>query len=84
MSRSPLHGENNGLQQSAVCSLHFVLTDLTIVLVLIMMMMMMMMMMMISACKKLEFQFILCASCFHILIAWGHFLLVSVNDFVRG
>ena len=81
MSRSPLHGENNGLQQSAVCSLHFVLTDPTIVLVLIMMMMMMMM---ISACKKLEFQFILCASCFHILIAWGHFLLVSVNDFVRG
>ena len=48
------------------------------------MMMMMMMMMMTRACKILEFQFVLCASYFHILIAWGHFLLVSVNDFVRG
>ena len=28
LSRSHLHGENNGLQQSAVCSLHFVRTKL--------------------------------------------------------
>ena len=73
---------------AAVCSPHFVLTDPTIILVLIMMMMMMAMMMMMTmmtrACKILEFQFVLCASYFHILIAWGHFLLVSVNDFVRG
>ena len=46
--------------------------------------MMMMMIMMTRACKKLEFQLVLCTSCSHILIAWGHFLLVLVNDFVTG
>ena len=41
-------------------------------------------MMMTSARKKLEFQLVLCASGSHIFIAWGHFLLVLVNDFVTG
>ena len=48
------------------------------------MMIMMMMMKMIRACKKLEFQLVLCASGFHILLAWGHFMLVLINDFVSG
>ena len=48
------------------------------------MMIMMMMMMMTTACKKLEFQLVLCATGSHILLAWGHFLLVLVNDFVSG
>ena len=48
MSQSHLHGENNGLQQSAVCSLHFVLTDPTIILVLIMMMTMVMLIKMVN------------------------------------
>ena len=34
--------------------------------------------------KKIEFQLVLWASSFHISFAQGHFLLVSVNDFIRG
>ena len=34
--------------------------------------------------KQLIFQLVLWASSFHTLLAWGHFLLVLVNDFVRG
>ena len=34
--------------------------------------------------KKIEFQLVLWASSCHIFLAQGHFLLVSVNDFIRG
>ena len=34
--------------------------------------------------KKLEFQLVLWASNSHILLSWGHFLLVLVYVFVRG
>ena len=34
--------------------------------------------------KKLEFQLVLWGSSSHILLGWGHFLLVLVNNFIRG
>ena len=34
--------------------------------------------------KKIEFKLVLWASAFHIFLAQGHFLLVVVNNFVRG
>ena len=34
--------------------------------------------------KKIEFKLVLWASTFHIFLAQGHFLLVVVNNFVRG
>ena len=34
--------------------------------------------------KKIEFQLVLWASSCHIFLAQGHFLLVSVNDFITG
>ena len=40
-------------------------------------------MLLIQGSKKLEFQLALFASGSHILLAWGHFLLILVNDLVR-
>ena len=34
--------------------------------------------------KKTEFQLVLWVSSCHIFLAQGHFLLVSVNDFITG
>ena len=34
--------------------------------------------------KKLEFQLVFFLSSPHALFVWVHFLLISVNDFVRG
>ena len=34
--------------------------------------------------NKLEFQLVLWVDSSHILLAWNHFLLVVVNDLVRG
>ena len=34
--------------------------------------------------KKLDFHLVLWTCSSYVLLAWGHFLLVLVNDFVRG
>ena len=34
--------------------------------------------------KKVDFHLVVWASSSYILLAWGHFLLILVNDFVRG
>ena len=34
--------------------------------------------------KKLEFQLVFCLSSSYALLVWVHYLLISVNDFVRG
>ena len=34
--------------------------------------------------KKLDFQLVLWESSYHILLVQGHYLLVLINDFVRG
>ena len=36
------------------------------------------------ACEKLESKLVLLPSCSYIVLAQGHFLLILVNDFVRG